>query len=63
LIAQANDEVAPVQEMENSATTPRAELERPPLPPTRSRRSEQAAASRSGGAPTELRYMPVLGAR
>lgn len=63
LIAQANDEVAPVQETENSATTPRAELERPPLPPTRSRRSEQAAASRSGGAPTELRYMPVLGAR
>ncbi|BGP06886.1 hypothetical protein JCM10049v2_002716 [Rhodotorula toruloides] len=65
LIAQANDEVAraPPEVEQGGATTPRAELERTPLPPRDTRRSEQAGRARSGSIPTEMRYMPVLGAR
>uniref|UniRef100_A0A0K3CIN6 BY PROTMAP: gi/472588163/gb/EMS25635.1/ ubiquitin interacting motif protein [Rhodosporidium toruloides NP11] gi/647395950/emb/CDR37881.1/ RHTO0S03e00606g1_1 [Rhodosporidium toruloides] n=1 Tax=Rhodotorula toruloides TaxID=5286 RepID=A0A0K3CIN6_RHOTO len=69
LIAQANDEVARAPpEVEQGGTqggtvTPRAESERPPLPPRDTRRSEQAGRARSGSVPTEMRYMPVLGAR
>ncbi|BGP30920.1 hypothetical protein JCM10296v2_002682 [Rhodotorula toruloides] len=65
LIAQANDEVAPAppEGEQGGTTTPRAELERPPLPPRDTRRSEQAGRATSGSVPTEMRYMPVLGAR
>ncbi|BGP23602.1 ubiquitin interacting motif protein [Rhodotorula toruloides] len=66
LIAQANDEVArapPPESEQDVAATSRVEPERPPLPPRDLRRNEQAARARSGSVPTEMRYMPVLGAR